>query len=214
VPRLTDGHAQSDRSLIDHLLAERDSERRRLAAQLHDGPQQTTTALRLLADGARHALDQGDAAQAREAVARIEQLALEAAEQLRLVSATLDPFALERRGLLDALAALPRTLAEGQVIDARFTGPPDPPRPVPARDAAVYAIAREFSSAAVAAGADRIHIELISEDGGLRLRIAAAGAGQIPGVQVQLLRHRARGTGGRLSISGSGPLEMELVVAA
>src|SRR6516162_2394690 len=101
------GAGPAEGAVVDYLLAWRDRERQQLAADIHDGPQQTTTALRLLADGARHALEHGDVDQARGALERIEQLAKEASDQLRRVSAMLDPVVLERRGALQALASLP-----------------------------------------------------------------------------------------------------------
>jgi pfkB family carbohydrate kinase/histidine kinase len=66
-------------------------ERRALAEQLHDGPQQILTALRLVADGTRHALDQGDVERARLGLTRLEELAAEGATELRRLCEQLDP---------------------------------------------------------------------------------------------------------------------------
>ncbi len=54
-----------------------------LSQRLHDGPQQSVTAIRLLADAARHALDAGDTDTARHALDRIAEVADEAAANLR-----------------------------------------------------------------------------------------------------------------------------------
>ena len=59
------------------------TERERLAAWLHDGPQQSVTAIRLLTDAALRALDAGDAETARRALDRIASTADDAADQLR-----------------------------------------------------------------------------------------------------------------------------------
>ncbi len=68
-----------------------EEQRRELADSLHDGPQQVLTAIRLVADGTRHALDEGDADAARLGLERLEQLAAEGADQLRRLCALLDP---------------------------------------------------------------------------------------------------------------------------
>ena len=68
-----------------------DEERRELAERLHDGPQQILTALRLVADATRHALDQGDVERAHLGIRRLEELAVEGAEELRRLCEQLDP---------------------------------------------------------------------------------------------------------------------------
>jgi signal transduction histidine kinase len=55
----------------------------RLAEWLHDGPQQSVTAIRLLTDAARTALDAGETDTARRALDRIATTADEAADSLR-----------------------------------------------------------------------------------------------------------------------------------
>lgn len=59
------------------------TERRELADRLHDGPQQYVTAIRLLADAARKALDTGDQDAARRSLDRIGATADNLAENLR-----------------------------------------------------------------------------------------------------------------------------------
>ncbi len=54
-----------------------------ISERLHDGPQQSVTAVRLLADAARTALAAGDTDTAGKAIARITATADEAAGQLR-----------------------------------------------------------------------------------------------------------------------------------
>ncbi len=59
------------------------TERRELAERLHDGPQQYVTAIRLLADAARKALDADDPDAARRSLNRIAAAADDLAENLR-----------------------------------------------------------------------------------------------------------------------------------
>ena len=59
------------------------TERHELAERLHDGPQQHVTAIRLLADASRKALDAGDLDAARRSLDRIGITADDLAEDLR-----------------------------------------------------------------------------------------------------------------------------------
>ena len=59
------------------------TEKHALAERLHDGPQQSVTAIRLLTDAARTALADGDPEVARQALDRIAATADEAAQSLR-----------------------------------------------------------------------------------------------------------------------------------
>jgi len=203
------GAGPAEGAVVDYLLASRDRERQQLAADIHDGPQQTTTALRLLADGARHALEHGDVDQARGALERIEQLAKEASDQLRRVSAMLDPVVLERRGALQALASLPDLLSREHAVEARFSGTTELPSDA-RRDVVVYAIAREFSLEAIDHGATRIGIELAEAPGGMQLRVDAHGCGDLVPEALQVLSQRAAGIGGTVSVDGRDPVRLRL----
>src|SRR4029078_11887612 len=67
--------------LLDHVLHTIDGERQEIASRLHDGPQQRMTAIRLLADGAQHALETGQTEQAGRTLERLQQLTMEAADE-------------------------------------------------------------------------------------------------------------------------------------
>src|SRR3954463_9957127 len=97
-------------ALLDHVLLTIEGERQEIASRLHDGPQQLMTAIRLLADGAQHALETGQTEQAGRTLKRLQQLAMEAAEELRRLSGSLHPVALEQSGLVQALPGLTQTL--------------------------------------------------------------------------------------------------------
>jgi signal transduction histidine kinase len=205
------GAGPPEGAVVQYLLAWRDRERQQLAADIHDGPQQTTTALRLLADGARHALEHGDIDQARGALGRIEQLAKEASDQLRRVSAMLDPVVLERRGALQALSSLPDLLSREHAVEARFSGTTELPSDA-TRDVVVYAIAREFSLEAIDRGATRIGIELAEAPGGMQLRVDAHGCTAPVPEALQVLSQRAAGIGASLSVDGRDPVRLLLNV--
>src|SRR6478752_7030230 len=183
--------------LLDHVLHTIDGERQEIASRLHDGPQQLMTAIRLLADGAQHALETGQTEQAGRTLERLQQLTMEAADELRRLSGSLHPVALEQSGLVQALAA-------------HLTAPDERSSRDNAHDAAVYMIARETAVSAARAGATSVAIELTQGHRSLRLRIETRG-GDNPDPAVALLLHeRAVRIGGTLEVTDQVPMVVTL----
>jgi signal transduction histidine kinase len=197
-------------ALLDHVLDTIDGERQQIAHRLHDGPQQLMTAIRLVADGARHALEQGDSDQARQGLERLEQMAAEAADELRRMSAALHPVVMEQRGLRQALAALTETLEEEHELRATFTDNGTWPAADPARDRAVYQIARESALAAARGGAASISILLAAQPGSLRLTVRSHGRIDPGQGTLLLLAERARRIDAALVVRAGDPLVIEL----
>jgi signal transduction histidine kinase len=196
--------------LLDHVLLSIDGERQEIASRLHDGPQQLMTAIRLLADGARHALETGQTEQAAATLERLQQLTVEAADELRRLSGSLHPVALEQSGLIQALAALTETLQDEHGVAAQLTAPAERSSRDNAHDAAVYMIARETAVSAARAGATSVAIELTQDHRSLRLRIETRG-GDEPDPAVALLLHeRAVRIGGTLEVTGQDPAVVTL----
>src|SRR5690349_9735273 len=77
--------------LFDHMLDAIDAERETLAHCLHDGPQQTLTAVRLMCDVVRDAISKGDVHHAEEVLGRLERLASDASDDLRRTVTRLHP---------------------------------------------------------------------------------------------------------------------------
>jgi signal transduction histidine kinase len=59
----------------------------RIADELHDGPQQLVTAIRLMADAGTTALAEGDTSRTQHALTRIVELADETAAELKRIAA-------------------------------------------------------------------------------------------------------------------------------
>ncbi|HUZ83062.1 MAG TPA: histidine kinase, partial [Gaiellales bacterium] len=144
-------HDRELHELFDRMLESADRDRATLAGQLHDGPLQTMTAVRLVADSIRHSLEAGDRAQARAALAKLEEYATAAAEDLRRTTQRLHPVVM-RHGLVQALGSLAETASEEHAVPVSFSPPPAPWQPDPARDAALFQIAREATSNAARHG--------------------------------------------------------------
>jgi len=199
-----------DASLVGHVLDTVDDEREQLAHRLHDGPQQVLTAIRLLANGVSQALDVGDQQRARDGLERLEQLAGEAADELRRLSGSLHPVVLEQRGLAQALGSLAETLEDEYGLAATFSRARDWQPGDSERDAGIYLVAREWSLDAARRGADSIAIELGSEGGGVRVSLRASGCARPDRTALLLLRQRANRVGGNLSVSGDDPVTVVL----
>jgi signal transduction histidine kinase len=208
------GEANDRGVLLDHVLRTADAERQDLAHRLHDGPQQVMTAIRLVADGARHALEQGDVEGARAGLARLEQLAAEAADDLRRMSGGLHPVVMEQRGLLQALSSLVETLEAEHHVRASLGVDGTWPAGDPDRDTAIYQVARESCLEAARAGARSIEIALSASPGTVALEVRAHGcAGHERGTEL-LLRERAARIGGRLEVREGEPVGVRLTAPA
>jgi signal transduction histidine kinase len=183
------------------------AERNRLALELHDAVSQKLFSLVLTAEAAGTQLDR-DGTAARAHVARLQELAREALEELRSLILELRPPELERDGLsgalrkhVEAVRRLHRVRIDVDVDDAVGGGG--------RRDGEVLRVAQEALQNAVRhAGAERIGVRLGLQDGRLVLEVSDDGAGfdpADPGLRSRRLgltsmEERARRLGGRLEI--------------
>jgi len=179
------------------------SERNRLALELHDVVSQKLFSLVLTAEAAGTLLDRDQAA-ARSHVARLQQLAREALEELRALILELRPPDLERDGLrgalrkhVEVLRALNAVRIELE-IDEGAEG-----------DDEVLRIAQEaLHNALRHAAAQRVAVRVGRRDGGLVLEVADDGVGFDPAdpelrsrrLGLTSMEERARRLGGRLEI--------------
>jgi signal transduction histidine kinase len=194
---------------LDDVLRAVDDERRDLADRLHDGPQQLMTAMRLVADGTLHALEQGDNDRAREGIERLERLAEEGAAGLQRMSATLHPGRLDRRDLTEALELLVAALCESDV-DASLSAGCDWPEGGGDRDGAFYQVARECSLECARRGATAIAISLSVPAGAARLCVRGIGCRDLGEGVLLVARHRAAAVGARLDVERGEALVVEL----
>jgi signal transduction histidine kinase len=195
-------HEQGE--LFDHMLRSIDDERAALAHRLHDGPQQTMTAVRLMGGVIADAVRSGDGDRATEVLARLEQLASDAADDLRRTVAGLHPVVMEQRGLVQALGSLAETVHEEYGIDARFTRPSSPWNADDNRDTALFQIAREAAINAARHGRPPVTIRLEHEDGRILLVVDDAG-GTLPtatgtGIGLRMMRERAARIGAAITL--------------
>jgi len=196
--------SQEQGELFDHMLRSIDEERAALAHRLHDGPQQTMTAVRLMGGVIADAVRSGDDDRATEVLGRLEQLASDAADDLRRTVAGLHPVVMEQRGLVQALGSLAETVHEEYGVDARFTKPSSPWNADDDRDTAIYQIAREAAINAARHGRPPVTIRLEQEDGRLLLTVDDSGGTLTTtggsGIGLRMMRERAARIGAAITM--------------
>ena len=167
------------RAASDRLLTAQEDERKRLAADLHDGVGQTMTALALTLDAAEAALANADAPDAagRDAVRRAREMAGLALEDVRGVAFRLRPARLRETGLVAAL----RELAASAGMAVEFSADASLMRPDlldPASEVDTYRIVQEALGNATRHGQPQlVQVSVRRLDRQLRLEVVDEGVG-------------------------------------
>jgi two-component system nitrate/nitrite sensor histidine kinase NarX len=196
--------------LFDHMLDAIDAERETLAHCLHDGPQQTLTAVRLMCDVVRDAISKGDVHHAEEVLGRLERLASDAADDLRRTVARLHPVVMQQQGLVQALGSLAETVHEEYGIVTSFSRPHGGWEAEEDRDTAIFQIAREAAVNAARHGRPPVLISLQRSTADIHLLVedrggglAANGHGPREGVGIRMMRERAARIGADLTLESA-----------
>ena len=184
-------------------LSEREGERRRVAAELHDEVGQTLTAASLQV--AR--LTDRSPPELRDEAVAVRQTILDTIEQVRTIARQLRPDALDTLGLVPALTNLIERL--GQQTGLRFERDlaRDLPPIAPAAELVLYRVAQEAITNAIRhAGAKTITVSLALRDETIALRVRDDGrglrGGDGDGSGIRTMRERALTVGGRLDVVG------------
>jgi PAS domain S-box-containing protein len=166
--------------LLERTVQATEQERKRVAAELHDGPVQHLTALDVMLERARRTLDQPSVASQRQAIEKVQGRIREEVSDLRKMMSELRPPALDNLGLVAALqeqlAAVGREAGLESSIDSTLDT-----RLQPAQEIVLYRVAQEALTNTVKhAGADRVWILLKPMDGHVVLEVGDDGAGFDP----------------------------------
>lgn len=204
--------------LFDQMLRTIDDERAALAARLHDGPQQTMTAVRLMCDVIGDSIRTGDVARATEVLDRLEHVASAAADDLRRTVARLYPVVMEQQGLIQALGSLAETVQEEYGVSASFTRPSVAWDADNERDTAIFQIAREAANNAARHGQPPVTISLERENGRIFLAVEDTG-GMLPtatgrGIGLRMMRERASRIGANITLAadpGRSAVQLEII---
>ncbi len=200
------GRSQEDlRALTSSLLTSQETERRRIARELHDDVSQRLARLEIETDEAEEALPHGT----EKAATKLEQVRVELgklSEDVREISHRLHPATIENLGLEVALRALTEDTDRKENLIATFESSNVPERISFKTATALYRIAQESLRNAVKhAGRTHVRVELRGEPDGLRLSVSDAGKGfdrerHRSGLGLISIEERTRVIGGNLSI--------------
>lgn len=197
-------------------LAAQEAERQRIAAELHDEVGQSLTGVLLLLERIAGEVPAGRRATFSEA----QQTVRRTLDEVRRIAQELRPEMLEHLGLVSALTALARGLADrtGLEIERRFA--PDLPPLDPDAEVAVFRIAQEgLTNVARHANASRVLLSLEQGRDSIVLRVVDDGRGMDGGAAasgggLRGMRERALIIGAALAIDRSpgGGVEIRLEV--
>ena len=207
--RLEDERRESSR----RALAAQESERARIARELHDEVGQTLTAVALRAEqAAGRPLHQSDA------LAEIAETVLQSLEDVHRIGRELRPEALDDLGLVNALMALCSRIATQSGIEVRRSLDGHLPELSPEAELVVYRVAQEaLTNVLRHSGASEVSVSLRQADACLLLIVTDNGRGLDPpgregglagmreramliGAELDIVSERGAGTEVRLSV--------------
>lgn len=203
--RLAERHREHER-FAERIVALQESERRRLAAEIHDGISQRIVSLSFHLSAALSALP-GDPVYARERIVQARDLATAALDETRVAIAGLRPPVLDDLGLAASIRSLAAAVLGVEVeVDVEPVGLAEHV------ETALYRITQEsLQNVEKHAGASRVRVWLGTSPEGVELVVADDGCGIDParlgerdGEQTTYgmagMRERAELVGGRLEI--------------
>ena len=194
------------RDATGRVLAAQESERLRIAQELHDQVGQELTAV-LLVLSRLEARVPGDL---QADVGEIQDEVRTSLEDVRRIAIELRPEALDDLGLVSALAVLGQRFAERSLLDVEEDVEPDLPLLSADVELVIYRVAQEaLTNVARHSGSDRAELNLRTEDGHLLLTVSDLGRGLSPdnlaGAGMRGMRERAQLIGATLTVSNNWP---------
>jgi signal transduction histidine kinase len=210
------GRGQVPRRIGPAIIRELERERSRIARELHAGVGQPLAAIRLnleMLSECAAALPQ----QAREALARLEKLSVQASEQVRALSHILHPPEWQNLTIADALHSLLESSGLAAVIAVEIHVQRLVTEPAHATKIAIYRCAQEcLSNVAQHSGATRVELRLVTRGAMLELRVEDNGCGFADlnphtGIGLLAIHEHAIALGGDCDIS-SAPTGSTVVV--
>jgi two-component system sensor histidine kinase UhpB len=192
---------QEQRSNTRRAIAAQESERQRIAQELHDEVGQTLTAVLLVLDDAARRAPPDLQAQLMQTL----EVTRTGLEDIRRIATELRPEALDELGLPGALVALSDRLAQRTELTIEREIDRDLPPLTEEQELVVYRVAQEALTNVVRhSGSERARLALHADDGQVSLDVIDDGRGLLdarPGTGVLGMRERANLIGASLSIA-------------
>ena len=197
---------QVARDTVRRVVDAQESERRRLALELHDETGQALTSILLGVSSIRAARTDEEAERAE---ADVRALVVQALQDVRALAVELRPAALDDFGLGPAVERLAETFAQRSGIETVVHAKLEQ-RPSPEIDITIYRVVQEALTNIVKhAGADHVSIVISNRDGGVAVTVDDDGRGfESEGVRADALgllgmRERLALVGGTLEVESS-----------
>jgi signal transduction histidine kinase len=196
-------------SLAGRLITAQETERSRIARELHDDVNQQLAGLSIALSNVKRELQNGGNGIVQEGITRLQQRTMDLADVIRNLSHELHPGVLQHVGLVAALRGHCAEFGRQHAIDVTFSAV-DLPGDIPQEVAlCLYRVAQEaLSNIAEHAAARKAQVNLRSTRDGLELVVADDGQGfdltearETGGLGLISLNERVRLVGGSLAVS-------------
>jgi signal transduction histidine kinase len=175
-----EGYEISIRDYVDAMTESQESERTRLARELHDGPVQTLITLGQRAEMTERYINRDQYDNALLALEELRAREITIVEELRRIIGDLRPIYLDDLGLVPALEMLVRRIEKQQDAVVSFEHTKDSERLCANTELTVYRIAQEaLNNALQHAKANSIAIALSPDEQGIKLSVTDDGIGFI-----------------------------------
>jgi PAS domain S-box-containing protein len=165
-----------------------ESERNRIARDLHDGPVQGVSAASLSLEAVLLMLKVGDVAEGLEVLGKVRRELSEEADNLRRLMSGLRPPLLEERGLIPALRETLDKYGQDNGVDTEFIGRATIEIPQDLETLAYRIVQEALSNSSKHAGATRVTATVEAAAEQLRIEIADDGSGFDAGQAREFLR--------------------------
>ena len=182
-----EGYETSIRDYVDAMTEGLESERTRVARELHDGPVQTLITLGQRAEMAERLILRGQYDKAIETLEDLHSREITIVDELRRIIRDLRPVYLDDLGLLPALGMLAKMGSSQSDVEVDLVHPVDIQRLGSNTELSLYRIAQEaMNNALNHAHAQHITIHVAPYENGISLTIADDGIGFIPSQHLDL----------------------------
>jgi PAS domain S-box-containing protein len=165
-----------------------ESERNRIARDLHDGPVQGVSAASLSLEAALLMIKAGDLERGLDVLGRIRKELSDEADALRRLMSGLRPPLLEERGLIPALREMLVRFGTDNDVETSFTAGPVQHVPDDLETLAYRVVQESLANAAKHAKASQVSVSVDTDSAQLRVGIVDDGIGFDPGQAREFLR--------------------------
>ena len=193
--------------VTDRIFTEREGERKRIAADIHDSSLQLLAAATYACGNAKDAVARGEIDAARSLI-ETAQIAIDSAtSSLRESLVDLRRSSVEQGGLMETIHKFASDVATLWGSDVRIEGDIEHEPPVPVALAAFQILQESLTNALKHSGSDFVTVRVSENDGMVHLVVEDDGVGFDPSqvaseehVGMQLMKERAASLGGRVEL--------------